>query len=58
MIRMLGEIDALTLVMVLAGATYLGVLGVFGFDMLSVWPELRGFVYSLIGASALWQWGR
>lgn len=59
MIRtMMREIDALTLVAVLLGATHLGLVGLFGMDILSGAPGLRGAIYAFFGISALWQWGR
>lgn len=52
-------IDVLTLLLVLAGAMHLGLLGFFDIDFVShLFGERTKFAYDLIGLAALWQISR
>jgi len=51
-------IDFTTLVLILLGATYLGVVGLFGFDVFDYFPGWRYIAYDIIGFAAVWQWSR
>jgi uncharacterized membrane protein YuzA (DUF378 family) len=52
-------VDFITLVLVLLGATHLGLVGLFNVDLVQLLiPGWRNWAYDLIGISALWQWSR
>ncbi|MBV9062470.1 MAG: DUF378 domain-containing protein [Alphaproteobacteria bacterium] len=54
----LGRIDLPTLIIVLLGATHLGLLAL-GVDLVAyLGSEARKPIYAIIGLSALWQWAR
>jgi uncharacterized membrane protein YuzA (DUF378 family) len=56
----LGLIDLPTLMIVLLGGLYLGLLGAFNVDFLQMFMGGMGarLVYAAIGLSALWQFSR
>ena len=54
----MGWIDRLTLLLVLLGATHLGLLAL-GIELTTdLAPVARKGIYGLFGVSALWQWSR